>query len=204
MGYYTLHKIRIINAYNTKKNLLLLLEKIKEVSGYIYEIVGTVIFDSSWDSGLGSKWYNCRSDMAIISQKLPELKIQVKGKGEDGKMWEYIYENGNEYERDCEDFSDIDEEPDFEEENENNQLSYYKEEMLDIIFEDNEEEQENNIINFKLKKNLEKLKDDLNMEGDNFEDFSIEFRLIYFFSCNIFKKINYLINIQLIFISFNH
>ena len=123
MGYLTLHKIRIINQYNTKQNLIKLLEKIDEISGYGFIIVGSTIVDTNYNGECGSKWYNCRYDMIIISKELPELEIKVNGNGEEeGDIWEYIYEDGIEWGGRCDHFSDIDEEPHFEEENDNNQL----------------------------------------------------------------------------------
>ena len=108
MGYYTRHIIRIINEYDSKRNLGILLKKIKEISNYDFSIVGNKITDIYWNDSCGSKWYGCRSDMRAVSRDLPELVIQVKGKGEEGEVWEYIYENG--YEEggtdDLEDFSD--------------------------------------------------------------------------------------------------
>ena len=58
MGYCTLHKIRIINQYNTKKNLETLLEKISEIANYDFIIVGNVIIDTNYNGGCGSKWYD--------------------------------------------------------------------------------------------------------------------------------------------------
>ena len=141
MGYYTLHKISIINEYNTERNLEILSNKILEISGYGFGIVGSVIYDSSYNSGYGSKWYNCRADMRLVSEELPELEIRVVGKGEEGEVWEYIYENGYEYGGDCSSFSDVDEEPHFEEENDNNRLHYYEEEIEEDIEEESEEEE---------------------------------------------------------------
>ena len=156
MGYYTLHKIRIINQYNTKQNLIKLLEKIEEISGYGFIIVGSTIVDTNYNCESGSKWYDCRDDMIKISEELPELEIKVNGKGEDeGDIWEYIYEDGNEWGRRCDYFSDIDEESYFEEENENNQLSNNNNEMS----EDNEEP-------FEVEDNL-----NLENEEENEEEF---------------------------------
>ena len=137
MGYYTLHKIRIINQYNTKKNLDILLEKISEIANYDFIIVGNVIIDTNYNDGYGSKWYDFRRDMFKISEELPELEIKVNGKGEDeGDIREYIYKDGEEWGGYCDSFSDIDEEPHFEEENENNQLSYNNGEMSEDIAEE--------------------------------------------------------------------
>ena len=81
--------------------------------------------------------------MKRISEELPELEIKVNGKGEDeGDIWEYIYEDGNEWGGSCGYFSDIDEEPHFEEENENNQLSNNNDNNNDDISEDNAEVEE--------------------------------------------------------------
>ena len=164
MGYYTLHKIRIINEYNTKKNLIILLKKIDEISGYGFEIVGSTIFDSNSNGGSGSKWYHCRGDMIKVSEELPELEIQVIGKDEEGEIWEYIYKNGFEHRGDSRYFSDVDEESNFEEENENNQLSDYEEE------EENEENEENELEENNL--------DELGIE-EQFQDIKIEDNIKY-------------------------
>ena len=105
---FFLIRLRIINEYNSKRNLAILLKKIKEISDYDFAIVGDKITDITWNTPSGAKWYSCRNDMRVVSRVLPELVIQVKGKGEEGEVWEYIYENG--YEEggtdDLEDFSD--------------------------------------------------------------------------------------------------
>ena len=45
MGYYTLHRIRIINQYNTEENLEILLDYIEKISGYSFHISDSVIKD---------------------------------------------------------------------------------------------------------------------------------------------------------------
>ena len=95
MGYYTKHKIRIINNYSTKKNLRILLEELDKVSGYgpSFSIKGYIISDS----GEGTKWYNVEEDMIKISQAFPFFKIQLICKGEEGEYWERIYKYGREW-----------------------------------------------------------------------------------------------------------
>ena len=162
MGYYTLHKIRIINQYNTKKNLETLLEKISEIANYDFIIVGNVIIDTNYNGGCGSKWYDFRRDMFKISEELPELEIKVNGKGEDeGDIWEYIYKDGEEWGGYCDSFSDIDEEPHFEEENENNQLSYNNGEMSEDIAEEFEMGDIGNILGIEEEFQDIKIEDDL-------------------------------------------
>ena len=162
MGYYTLHKIRIINQYNTKKNLDILLEKISEIANYDFIIVGNVIIDTNYNGGCGSKWYDFRRDMFKISEELPELEIKVNGKGEDeGDIWEYIYKDGEEWGGYCDSFSDIDEEPHFEEENENNQLSYNNGEMSEDIAEEFEMGNIGNILGIEEEFQDIKIEDDL-------------------------------------------
>ena len=138
MGYYTKHKIRIINEYNTKKNLKVLLNRLISMTNYNFIITGSTIHDihSGLNDGIGCKWYSCLRDMELISLVFPELKIQIKGWGEDGEIWERIYHNGCIEENDCDEFSDIDDEADFKKENENNQLFGEEEE------EDEEDEKE--------------------------------------------------------------
>ena len=100
MGYYTYHRIRILNEYNTKENLEKLKEYIEKLSGYSFEISGSVIYGGS------IKWYECRYQMEMISQFFPEYEIQVKGKGEDGVIWEIIYKDMKHYFKENPIFSD--------------------------------------------------------------------------------------------------
>ena len=101
--------------------------------------------------------------MKRISEELPELEIKVNGKGEDeGDIWEYIYEDGNEWGGSCGYFSDIDEEPHFEEENENNQLSNNN----DDISEDNAEEEEILDPNYLGNEDDEDIAHDIKIEDD--------------------------------------
>ena len=156
MGYLTLHKIRIINQYNTEQNLIKLLEKIAGISEYGFIIDGSSIVDTNYNCECGSKWYNCRDDMRIISEKLPELEIKVNGKGEEeGDIWEYIYKDGYEREGRYDYFSDIDEEPHFEEENENNQLTNNNnDESIEMVDNLNNLENEEEFHDIKIDNNL--------------------------------------------------
>ena len=152
MGYYTRHIIRIINEYDSKRNLAILLKKIKEISDYGFTIEGDKITDFTWNDLSGAKWYSCRSDMRVVSRDLPELVIQVKGKGEEGKVWEYIYENGYEEggTEDLEDFSDDYDITDY------NEVIYYEDAVNDLsgseLLIEEEEVEVNNVqgeaINF--------------------------------------------------------
>ena len=158
MGYYTLHKIRIINEYNTERNLEILLKKIKEISDYQFTISGSEIEDSDWNGGNGSKWYNCGEDMIKISRALPELEIKINGKGEDEEdIWEYILKNGDVKGGMCDDFSDFDDTPNFEEENENNHITI----INDVFNEEYEEENVLNLIGYEIEINDSHNKDDL-------------------------------------------
>ena len=108
MGYYTIHKIKIINQYNTKENLEKLLDIIKKISGYgCFDIIGSTITDARND---GHKWYECIHDMEAVSRFLPEFEIRVKGKGEEGETWEYEFKNGDGYRNDSTYFSDPEDE----------------------------------------------------------------------------------------------
>ena len=55
MGYYTKHKIRIINEYNTKKNLNVLLNRLIAMTNYNFIITGSTIHDihSGLNDGIG-------------------------------------------------------------------------------------------------------------------------------------------------------
>ena len=131
MGYYTLHKISIINKYNKLRNLETLLEVIEEVTDYAFRIQEcgeeSYIIDDNWNCGYGSKWYSFDEDIYIISEKLPKFKIFVEAKGEDGETWEKIVKDGydafyndNSSENEEEDNSNDDEENDDEENEEEN------------------------------------------------------------------------------------
>ena len=87
MGYYTLHKIRILNEYNTKENLEELKEYIEKISGYTFEIYGLIIYSNK------IKWYASKHHMNLVAQFFPKYEIQLKGKGEDGEVWEIIYKD---------------------------------------------------------------------------------------------------------------
>ena len=100
MGYYTYHRIRIINEYNTKENLEELKEYIEKISGYYFDISGSVIYDDA------HKWYNCQNNMKAVSQFFPKYEIQVKGKGEEGEIWEIIFKDGEYYYNSNTSFSD--------------------------------------------------------------------------------------------------
>ena len=92
MGYYTKHRIRIINEYNTEENLIKLKELIEKISGYTFHISGEVITDYD-----GYKWYECENNMEAVSRFLPEFEIQVRGKGEEGEIWEKVFQDGSYY-----------------------------------------------------------------------------------------------------------
>ena len=100
MGYYTVHRIRIINEYNIEENLEELKEYIEKISGYSFDISGSVIYDD------GSKWYNYNDNMRAVSKFFPGYEIQVKGKGEEGEVWEIIFKDGNYHYNDYTSFSD--------------------------------------------------------------------------------------------------
>ena len=137
MGYYTIHRIKIINRYNTRENLNRLAEVIDEISGYCFTIVGSVITDSC---EYGSKWYNCEKEMLQVSLILPKYKIKIKGKGEEGEIWERIYKNGLIEEDYVKTFSDSDEVSDFNEQTESDD---------DSEEEEDEESKEENKIRYK-------------------------------------------------------
>ena len=116
MGYYTRHRIKIVNEYNSKENLELLKEYIEKISGYSFYIVDLVIVDYSIHDNGGIKWYNCEENMCSVSKFFPEFKIEVKGKGEDGNLWASLYQNGEEFDVDTDYFtgSESDDEYDYD------------------------------------------------------------------------------------------
>ena len=110
MGYITYHRIRIINEYNTTENLEELKEYIEKISGYYLHIDGSVIYDN------GYKWYECENNMIAVSKFFPDYEIQVKGKGEEGEIWECIFHDGDCDYNDPSSFTDNDSDSDSEDE----------------------------------------------------------------------------------------
>ena len=101
MGYRTLHAIRIINKYNTKRNLKKLRRVIEIISDYSFNIKGSTIIDFSDTDDYCYKWYECLSDMEKVSKLLPQLEINICGKGEEeNDEWSYIFKNGKRYDSD--------------------------------------------------------------------------------------------------------
>ena len=109
MGYYTMHKIRIINEYNTPRNLELLKVITERVSEYHLEIEDGAIIDYA-SNAYGTKWYGCLREMRLVSTVFPEFLIQFKGKGEEHEIWEFRIQNGISTSVDCTSFSDDEDE----------------------------------------------------------------------------------------------
>ena len=111
MGYYTKHRIRIINEHNTEENLEKLVKYLCQISGYFFYIYGSEIRSyTDDDNDYGIKWYNCKQDMEHVSRYLPDLEIEVKGKGEDDVIWEMVVQDGDSYTNEADSFSDSEEE----------------------------------------------------------------------------------------------
>ena len=146
MGYYTLHKISIINKYNNLRNLGRLLDVIKEVADYRFRIESeSYIIDDNWNSGNGSKWYSFDEDIYVISKKLPKLKILVEAEEENGHTWVRIVKKGDDssYSNSPSDNEDY-EESEEDEENEDNEDN--EEDEIDEE-EENNDDINNNYIN---------------------------------------------------------
>ena len=131
MGYYTLHKISIINKHNNIRNLERLLKVIEEVTNYDYRIEynnydekESYIIDDEWNDGHGSKWYSFDEDIFVISERLPKLAILIEAREENGYTWEKIVKGGYSY-----NYINEDEDNEEDEEDEDN--------------EENEEDEEN-------------------------------------------------------------
>ena len=75
MGYHTQHAIRIINNYNTRKNLKKLLKVLKSISDYSFHIRGSTLTDFISLDDYNYKWYDCLDDMIKVSKLLPKLEI---------------------------------------------------------------------------------------------------------------------------------
>ena len=74
--------------------------KNEKISGYSFDISGSAIYDD------GYKWYECKNNMEAVSKFLPDYKIQVKGKGEEGEIWEIIFKDGDYHYNNNNSFSD--------------------------------------------------------------------------------------------------
>ena len=132
MGYYTLHKISIINKYNSYKNLQRLWKIVEDVSGYEFNLNASYLIDDTWKYGYGTKQYDFDSDIYEISEKLPKFKILVEAEEENGNTWEICVKGGhdafdyeesesdeNEESNDDEDSNENEEEDEDESNNEN-------------------------------------------------------------------------------------
>ena len=96
MGYYTLHRIRIINEYNTKNNLEKLKEHIQKISGYNFYLSGSVLKDyhnKEFDDG--TKWYQCENNMKAVSRYVPDFEIQVREKEKKEKFGKWFLKMGS-------------------------------------------------------------------------------------------------------------
>ena len=135
MGYYTLHRIRIINKYNNYRNLEKLKEVIEEVTDYDFRIDYDLqyIIDDNYNCGYGRRWYSFDDDIYEISKRLPKFKILVEAEEENENTWEITVKGGYGSSRD---FSDEDSN-DNEEENENEENDDIEENEEEIISDNN-------------------------------------------------------------------
>ena len=137
MGYRTLHAIRITNKYNTRKNLRKLVRLLKIISGYSFNIKGSTIVDFSNTDDYCYKWYECLSDMEKVSKLLPQLEINICGKGEEeDDEWSYIFKNGDRYDS-HEMFIENKYDSDFNEETDSNHCS-----IISLSSSEDEEKEE--------------------------------------------------------------
>ena len=123
MGYYTLHKISIINKYNSEKNLEKLWEVIKDVSEYEFTITDSYLIDTNWNCGCGCKWYTFDSDIYEISEALPKFKILVEAKEENGNTWEVCVKGGHDTNFSYEESDSEEDDDDDSNENEEEEVS---------------------------------------------------------------------------------
>ena len=144
MGYYTLHKISIINKkHNNLRNLERLLKVIEEVTEYTFRIESeSYIIDDTWNCGYGSKWYSFDKDIYVISEKLPKLKILVEAEEENGHTWDVIVKKGYDSYNSPSD-NEEGEESEEDEENEDNEEDENEEEEIEndndnIIYNNND------------------------------------------------------------------
>ncbi len=82
MGYYTTHKLEIINGND---NFTDYKKEISSISGY-----GNSLFD-----GESHKWYESNEHMVEYSKKHPNTVFKLSGEGEEsGDIWSKYYKNG--------------------------------------------------------------------------------------------------------------
>ena len=126
MGYYTLHRIKIINEYNSKENLEKLEEIMEKITEYTFYLSDDdlVLTDYNEDNRIGTKWYECEKEMRAVSRFLPEFLIQVKGKGQNGEIWIFQFQDGAQYEEEFDLFTDSEKENEEEDEEEEEIMNY--------------------------------------------------------------------------------
>ena len=98
------------DLHNNEKNLEKLLKYLMQISGYPFYIHGSEIRDYYKEKDYGIKWYNCQENMEHISRYFPDLVIEVKGKGEDDRIWSLVVQDGDSFYDDIDSFSDSEEE----------------------------------------------------------------------------------------------
>lgn len=82
MGYYTKHKLEIIEGNDNKTDYI---SEIVEISGY----------SSSLFKGEEYKWYDSDIHMKYYSKKHPNTVFRLSGEGEEsGDIWVKYYKNG--------------------------------------------------------------------------------------------------------------
>lgn len=93
MGYYTFYKLKINEATNEQKELMVkeLNENNKDYSDA--EILEYLI--NNPNDTPEYKWYEYRIDMEKLSSKFPEIKFTLNGEGEESNdIWEITFLNG--------------------------------------------------------------------------------------------------------------
>lgn len=84
MGYYTRHKLGIVDKGKESIDYLLCKGEISDISGF-----GTPVFEGS------IKWHNHEEDMREFSKRYPTAVFCLTGEGQDNwDLWREYYKNG--------------------------------------------------------------------------------------------------------------
>jgi hypothetical protein len=84
MGYYTQHKLKVIDGSN---------ELIEELRADCRE--ASYALENNGDCAEDCKWYEHESDMISFSKKHPSALFMLSGEGEEnGDAWREYYRNG--------------------------------------------------------------------------------------------------------------
>lgn len=88
MGYYTSHKLSIIDSIKDNKIADEIFEEIQNDGRFEY------IFDWLWDFSESTKWYYLEKDLSDFSKKYPNTIFEVEWKWEESwDIWKMLIRN---------------------------------------------------------------------------------------------------------------